>query len=65
MFRQVTRVALLRHPQPIRRSLTTAATPLSLAFDCHEPPTKAPRAQPILFLHGLFGSKKNNRGLSK
>lgn len=37
-----------------------------LAFDLHEPTKPAPNAAaPILFLHGLFGSKKNNRGISK
>lgn len=39
-----------------------------LAFDLHEPAT--PKTSegshpPIIFLHGLFGSKKNNRGISR
>jgi pimeloyl-ACP methyl ester carboxylesterase len=44
-----------------------------LAYDLHEPGPGAATArrhdrrdeQPILFLHGLFGSKKNNRTISK
>lgn len=43
---------------------------LSLAFDLHKPSSSktlledSPRA-PIIFMHGLFGSKKNNRSISK
>ena len=38
-----------------------------LVFDLHEPakPLTDKQRSPILFLHGLFGSKKNNRGISK
>lgn len=42
-----------------------------LAFDLHQPPlaepkqTEARHLPPILFLHGLFGSKANNRSVSK
>ena len=40
---------------------------LSLAYDLHEsknvPP--GPKHAPIIFMHGLFGSKKNNRSISK
>ncbi|KAK7417326.1 hypothetical protein QQZ08_011669 [Neonectria magnoliae] len=38
-----------------------------LAYDIHEPasPRTDKTKAPILFLHGLFGSKKNNRGISK
>ena len=38
-----------------------------LVFDLHEPaqPKTDKRNSPILFLHGLFGSKKNNRAISK
>ncbi|KAF4974004.1 hypothetical protein FZEAL_9048 [Fusarium zealandicum] len=38
-----------------------------LAYDLHEPaqPKTDKKKAPILFLHGLFGSKKNNRGISK
>ncbi|KAB5563376.1 Alpha/Beta hydrolase protein [Coniochaeta sp. 2T2.1] len=40
---------------------------VSLAYDHHEPPKPAVDAKtsPILFMHGLFGSKKNNRSISK
>ncbi|KAM0558389.1 hypothetical protein ACHAPJ_004579 [Fusarium lateritium] len=38
-----------------------------LVYDLHEPaqPKTDKKKSPILFLHGLFGSKKNNRGISK
>ncbi|KAF4454013.1 hypothetical protein F53441_3397 [Fusarium austroafricanum] len=38
-----------------------------LVYDIHEPaqPKFDKRNSPILFLHGLFGSKKNNRAISK
>lgn len=46
------------HVEPVR----------PLAYDLHEPsrsyPNKKP-PNPIIFLHGLFGSKKNNRGISR
>ncbi|ROT40902.1 abhydrolase domain-containing protein [Sodiomyces alkalinus F11] len=43
-------------------------TALPLAYELHEPSgskTTQPAGPPILFLHGLFGSKKNNRSISK
>lgn len=39
-----------------------------LAYDLHQPakPQQShAKKSPIIFLHGLFGSKKNNRGISK
>ncbi|KAI2643465.1 alpha beta hydrolase fold family [Xylaria nigripes] len=39
-----------------------------LAFDHHTPPPQSTRHRqdaPIIFMHGLFGSKKNNRSVSK
>ncbi|KAG6071093.1 hypothetical protein E4U30_008066 [Claviceps sp. LM220 group G6] len=38
-----------------------------LAYDLHKPAKSRSCAKqpPIIFLHGLFGSKKNNRGISK
>ncbi|KAI0398224.1 alpha beta hydrolase fold family [Xylariaceae sp. FL0594] len=40
---------------------------VQLVFDHHAPPNSDRHRQdsPILFLHGLFGSKKNNRSVSK
>ncbi|KUJ20036.1 prolyl oligopeptidase-like protein [Mollisia scopiformis] len=39
---------------------------IPLAFDLHEPANPASKAPPaIIFMHGLFGSKKNNRSMSK
>ena len=67
---QPTRLVL--QPQRLY-SATELSNGITLAYDLHEPPSKAndaaqtPRknAPPILFLHGLFGSKKNNRSMSK
>ncbi|KAI1331933.1 alpha beta hydrolase fold family [Xylariaceae sp. FL0255] len=41
---------------------------VKLVFDHHEPPKTAersPQDSPIIFMHGLFGSKKNNRSVCK
>lgn len=44
---------------------------LDLSYDLHEPPksqgsaTSASENAPIIILHGLFGSKRNNRSISK
>jgi hypothetical protein len=65
---------LLRRVSP--RSLTLhcfvntrlySSAPVPLAYDLHEPPKPAAdqKTSPILFMHGLFGSKKNNRSISK
>lgn len=42
-------------------------TPVDLVYDLHQPekPIADDKTKPILFLHGLFGSKKNNRSISK
>ncbi|EPE09681.1 abhydrolase domain-containing protein [Ophiostoma piceae UAMH 11346] len=41
--------------------------PVELVYDLHRPekPIADDKTKPILFLHGLFGSKKNNRSISK
>ena len=38
-----------------------------LVYDLHEPakPVADRQTSPIIFMHGLFGSKKNNRTISK
>jgi hypothetical protein len=51
-------------------STVELASGMKIAYDLHEPPAKPVKgnrenAPPILFLHGLFGSKKNNRSISK
>ncbi|KAG9232978.1 prolyl oligopeptidase-like protein [Amylocarpus encephaloides] len=44
----------------------TTASRISLAYDLHEPANPASDAPgAIIFMHGLFGSKKNNRSISK
>jgi hypothetical protein len=46
-------------------SASTSTVPL--VYDLHEPPKPVAdqKTSPILFMHGLFGSKKNNRSISK
>ncbi|KAF1985958.1 alpha/beta-hydrolase [Aulographum hederae CBS 113979] len=69
------------HPSsPLSLTLTTRAFSLStprpkrvrLTYDLHSPPPAAKEKvekegndAPIIFIHGLFGSKKNNRSMSK
>nr|POF06880.1 abhydrolase domain-containing protein c22h12.03 [Quercus suber] len=55
------------------RNFSTAflSNGIAIAYDLHEPPAKkdtngaAKPNSPIVFIHGLFGSKKNNRSISK
>ncbi|KAI1391138.1 alpha/beta-hydrolase [Hypoxylon trugodes] len=48
-------------------STAAAHSRLQLAYDHHEPPKDGRHKQdaPIIFMHGLFGSKKNNRSVSR
>ena len=52
----------------LRRTYASTSTnePLKLAYELFEPdkPVASPKG-PIIFLHGLFGSKRNNRTMSK
>ncbi|PSK56595.1 hypothetical protein B9Z65_6219 [Elsinoe australis] len=69
MLTRLARPALIR-PQWLStvRHYTTAkpTEPLTLHYDLYEPPTtNKPLSNPIIFLHGLFGSSKNNRSISK
>ncbi|KAJ9142733.1 Alpha/beta-hydrolase [Pleurostoma richardsiae] len=52
---------------PAARPLSSAAKTVPLVYDLHEPPRPAcdKHTSPILFMHGLFGSKKNNRSISR
>lgn len=49
------------------RFFATETATVNLACDLHLPPNASqPReGPPIIFMHGLFGSKKNNRSVSK
>ncbi|KAF2423312.1 alpha/beta-hydrolase [Tothia fuscella] len=54
----------------LQRSISTSKPVVELAYDLYEPESSkknpgAPKNAPVLFLHGLFGSKKNNRSMSK
>ncbi|KAI8965641.1 mitochondrial hydrolase [Daldinia sp. FL1419] len=48
-------------------SSSSAHHTVPLAFDHHKPPKGGHdhKDSPIIFMHGLFGSKKNNRSVSK
>ncbi|KAI1129453.1 alpha beta hydrolase fold family [Nemania abortiva] len=49
------------------RAYSTGGDRVQLVFEHHEPPKSDRHRQdaPIIFMHGLFGSKKNNRSVSK
>ena len=54
----------------VARAFSTTALPngITLAYDLHEPPKDSnltQNAPPIIFIHGLFGSKRNNGSMSK
>lgn len=61
------------HTQRNAYSTVELANGVKIAYDLHEPPSKPgsglrglrENAPPIIVLHGLFGSKKNNRSMSK
>lgn len=48
------------------RAFSSSQT-VDLAFDHHEPPKSDRHREdaPIIFMHGLFGSRKNNRTVSR
>lgn len=50
-----------------RRLYGSNTKKLALAFDLHQPTKEQvdSKQAPIVFMHGLFGSKKNNRSISK
>lgn len=50
-----------------RKLYSSTADTVPLVYDLHAPakPVTDKQTAPILFLHGLFGSKKNNRTISK
>ncbi|KAK3945025.1 Abhydrolase domain-containing protein IMO32 [Diplogelasinospora grovesii] len=50
-----------------RSSFSTVKDTVPLVYDLHEPakPVADRQTSPIIFMHGLFGSKKNNRSISK
>ncbi|KAI1214961.1 alpha/beta-hydrolase [Annulohypoxylon truncatum] len=48
-------------------SSSSSISTVELAYDHHPPPKggREPQDAPIIFMHGLFGSKKNNRSVSR
>lgn len=69
----IPQLCLTRHqiltPTAVRAfSTTDLPNGIKLAYDLHEPSNAkegSARNAPIVFIHGLFGSKKNNRSMSK
>jgi pimeloyl-ACP methyl ester carboxylesterase len=68
----VRRAGLLRAQQPFRLnarrafSTTELDSGVKIAFDLFEPEKEATaKDAPIVFIHGLFGSKRNNGSMSK
>lgn len=60
------RLTSIRQVLPLSRRAYSTTSRVPLAFDLHKPPKEADEQNaPIVFMHGLFGSKKNNRGISK
>lgn len=66
------RAGLLRVQQPwiqnARRPFSTAelSSGVKIAYDFFEPAKEATsKDAPIVFIHGLFGSKRNNGSMSK
>ncbi|KAI5209004.1 alpha/beta-hydrolase [Aureobasidium subglaciale] len=54
--------------QPLRTrkfSSSPINAKLKLAYDFYEAEKPSTKKDPIVFIHGLFGSKKNNRSMSK
>ncbi|RDW70235.1 alpha hydrolase-6 [Coleophoma crateriformis] len=60
-------LAFPRSVQLLSRRTYASSARVPLAFDLYEPPSGAsdPKNGSIIFMHGLFGSKKNNRAISK
>jgi hypothetical protein len=57
-------------PKPgFRRSYSSVIETVPLAFTRHDPPANSAKSisslGPLVILHGLFGSKQNNRSISK
>ncbi|GAW12612.1 hypothetical protein ANO14919_019820 [Xylariales sp. No.14919] len=68
MFRPSPRTSpLAASIRSLSRVYSTAGGRVQLVFDHHAPPNSDRHRQdaPIIFMHGLFGSKKNNRSVSK
>jgi hypothetical protein len=51
----------------VSTTATKSVSTVPLAYDLHVPakPVSDEKTSPIIVMHGLFGSKKNNRTISK
>ncbi|KAH8598046.1 Alpha/Beta hydrolase protein [Bisporella sp. PMI_857] len=57
--------AIIRNATPLNRR-AYSSSPVPLAFDLYESPKgSSAKNAPIIVMHGLFGSKRNNRSISK
>ena len=54
-----------RSPFGIRAFSTTRLAQAELSYQVFGPESGEAVRDPIVFLHGLFGSKQNNRSISK
>ena len=61
------RVSVTPPTSATRLFATRFVSTVPLAYDLHEPakPVADNKTNPIIIMHGLFGSKKNNRTISK
>lgn len=57
--------AALRTSIGLRAFSTSRASQVELSYQVFGPENGEAVRDPILFLHGLFGSKQNNRSISK
>jgi pimeloyl-ACP methyl ester carboxylesterase len=55
----------LRGASNFRAFSTSRVLRSDLSFQVFGPEKEEPSGNPIVFLHGLFGSKQNNRSISK
>lgn len=56
---------VVRGVSGIRAFSTARVSRAELAYQVYGPEKEQATQDPILFLHGLFGSKQNNRSISK
>lgn len=60
------RLVFRRHFLSVQGRAYSTTTRVPLAYNLHNPPKESDlQNAPIIFMHGLFGSKKNNRSISK
>lgn len=58
-------IVAARSTSGIRAFSTARVSHAELAYQVYGPEKEQTASDPVLFLHGLFGSKQNNRSISK